>query len=95
MTAWFVPNLAGIADLANDALVQNDLKEIAGEIAAKATEIAPVDSGDYQRSIGVMEENGKVVVEATVPYAIYVEYGGGNNPGEATLRTATGAFLKG
>jgi topoisomerase IA-like protein len=77
-----------------ELLLQKDPQVLAGtlrkaeEVAQEARAIAPVATGRYQDSIRALIEDGKAIVLADVPYAVYVEYGTVDTPTFAPLRRA-------
>lgn len=50
-------------------------EQMAQEVASRAYAYAPKDTWELARSIGVVKESNGVRVEATAPYAAYVEFG--------------------
>ena len=72
------------------------VEESQGAVASEAQAIVPVDTGELQSSIGTgpVELVGSTVrgtVEATAPYAAYVEYGTGQR-GEASAGAGPGPY---
>jgi len=93
-TVKFVPNLAGIRQLAAEAAMGETLDDAAEKIEKTAKAIAPRDTGAYAESIKAqpsrVDEHGHQVagVASDVEYAAKIEYGGLNRPGEHTLARA-------
>jgi hypothetical protein len=67
-----------IHNLPRSRTVQDDLAQRMDRVVEVAQAIAPVYTGRYKASIHRVPEpgpDGEVYVEASVPYAIYVEHG--------------------
>jgi hypothetical protein len=62
----FVPNPAGFRELLSSPELSAHLQSIAERVAAAARSSAPVDTGTYQSSIGVMVEKHPTRVVAHV-----------------------------
>lgn len=73
-----IEKLPGAADKAAEM--------VADEIVVRAKQIVPVDTGALQRSITKAGGGSHWIATATMPYAIYVEFG--------TRRAAAQPFLR-
>ena len=62
-----------------------------GEMQIKAKNYAPVDTGLLKRSITKEVRENVGIVESTVDYAVYQEYGTRYQPGTAHIRPALNA----
>jgi len=74
-------NSRGIDQLLHSAQVRALLRERANPIAARARSTAPVNTGDYWKSIGVEDattDRAVVRVVARVAYALVIESKTGN-----------------
>lgn len=67
-----------IHNLTHSRAVQDDIEQRMDRVVEVAQSIAPVRTGRYKASIHRVPDpgpDGEVAVEASVPYAIYVEHG--------------------
>lgn len=72
------------------AAIDRGVEKGAEQIAELARQLAPVDTGALRESIHVEPaENGVVRVVASVPYAVYVEYGTARMAAQPFLTPAT------
>lgn len=82
MGVLFVPDSAGFRKLLKSPELAAHLKSRAEAVASAARDSAPVDTGDYQNSIGVevVEHPTRVVarVKATDPKSLLIESRTGN-----------------
>lgn len=92
-----VNDLQQVSELSNDQITANVLNDIGQEIALQAKSNAPVKSGALRNSITYFVQDGKLTIEADVPYSMFVEFGTGTRgewPGSAyTIRPKNAKVL--
>lgn len=83
-------NIRSIPALANHPRMRLVLDRLSGVVSEGAREVAPVDEGDYIRSLGhdVIVDDGttKGIAYSTDPKALHIEYGTVDTPTFAPLR---------
>ncbi|MEM0384486.1 MAG: HK97 gp10 family phage protein [Candidatus Caldarchaeum sp.] len=83
--------LTGLREVCEEAAerVAEVLEESAGELADRARGYAPARTGRLRESIGFRRlGRGRVVVEASAPYAGYVEFGTSRTPPRRFIQRA-------
>jgi D-ribose pyranose/furanose isomerase RbsD len=79
--AKFIFKGAGVGEILNSSETRTMLTSKAEAVLSAAQSSAPVDSGDYQASLDIVQattDRAVVRVAATVPYANVVEANTGN-----------------
>lgn len=70
-----VKDLKTVSTLSTEQITENIFEDLGSRIQAAAQEKAPVKTGALRESIQYDAQGGTLTIEATVPYALFQEFG--------------------
>ena len=86
MSIKYKSNLQAVLSKIEDNKI-NSLEEIGEQLSTKASQKAPVDTGELRDSVGYEVESDAATIGATAKHAPYVELGTSKAPAQPFLET--------